>query len=103
MGHLCLFCYLERKVELADIEIVTRYVNDLRKLLNESEAAERKALINSFVKEIEVTNDTLVMKYTVPMAKEGLFEEELSVPHIVRYGGRYWIRTSDLCDVNATL
>ena len=36
----------ERKVELADIETVTRYVNDLRNLLNESEIAERKAFIN---------------------------------------------------------
>ena len=86
----------ERKVELADIETVTRYVNDLRNLLNESKIAERKAFIKSFVKEIEVTGDTVVMRYTIPMAKEGLLEESLGVPRIVRHGGAEGIRTPDL-------
>ncbi len=44
----------------------------------------RLAFIKSFVKENEVIGDTVVMKYTISMAKEGLFEEELGAPHIVR-------------------
>ncbi len=85
-----------RKVELADLETVTRYVNDLRKLLNESSIAERKSFIKSFVKEVVVTSDKAELKYTIPVSKEGLLEESLGVPHIVRYGGAEGIRTPDL-------
>ncbi len=46
-----------RKVELADLETVTCYVNDLRNLLSESSIAERKSFIKSFVKEVIVTGD----------------------------------------------
>ncbi len=93
----------ERKVELADVETVTRYVEDLRNLLDESTIAERKSFIRSFVREIEVTGDKVLLKYTLPMTTAGLTEESIGVPHIVHYGGQYWTRTSDLCDVNATL
>jgi site-specific DNA recombinase len=78
----------ERKVELADMETVTRYVEDLRKLLDESGIAERKSFIKSFVKEIVVTGDNVLLRYKIPMTKEGLVEENLGVPHIVHYGGR---------------
>ena len=85
----------DRKVELADIETVTRYVKDLRTLLDESTITERKSFIRSFVKEIEVTGDKVLLKYTIPMTTGGLTEESLAVPHIVRYGGPLWIRTTD--------
>jgi site-specific DNA recombinase len=86
---------MERKVELADMETVTRYVKDLRNLLDESEIAERKSFIKSFVREILVTGDNVVLKYRIPMAKEGLVEENLGVLHIVQYGRPYRIRTCD--------
>ncbi len=92
-----------RKVELADLETVTRYVNDLRNLLNESSIAERKSFIKSFVKEIVVTADKAELKYTIPLSKEGLLEENLGVPHIVRYGGPEGIRTPYLLTASQTL
>jgi len=82
-----------RKVELADLETVTRYVNELRDLLNESSIAERKSFIRSFVKEVVVTGDKAELKYTIPLSNEGPMEESLGVPHIVRYGGPGEIRT----------
>ena len=30
------------------------------------------------------------VKNTIPLSNEGPLEESLGVPHIVRYGGRYW-------------
>ena len=66
---------------------MTSYVNDLRNLLNDSSIAERKSFIKSFVKEIVVTGDNVSLRYTIPISKNGLVEENLGVPHIVRYGG----------------
>jgi hypothetical protein len=34
--------------------------------------------------------------YTVSLLPEGLTKERVGVLPIVRYGGRYWARTSDL-------
>ena len=76
-----------RKVELADSETVTRYVNELRDLVNESSITERKAFIKSFVKEVVVTDDKAELKYTIPLSKDGPLEESLGIPHIVRFGG----------------
>ena len=92
-----------RKVELADLETVTQYVNELRDLLTESSIAERKSFIKSFVKEVVVTGDKAELKYTIPLSSDGPLAEDLEVPHIVRFGGDRGIRTPDLCDANAAL
>jgi hypothetical protein len=92
-----------RKVELADLETVTQYVNELRDLLTESSIAERKSFIKSFVKEVVVTGDKAELKYTIPLLKEGPLEESLGVPHIVRFGGARGIRTPDLLTASQTL
>lgn len=39
--------------ELANLETVTRYVDDLRRLLDESSLIERKSFVRSFVKEVK--------------------------------------------------
>lgn len=85
-----------RKVELADLETVTQYVNELRDLLTESSIAERKSFIKSFVKEVVVTGDKAELRYTIPLSNERAMEENLGVPHIVRFGGPEGIRTPDL-------
>ena len=85
----------ERRVELADVETITRYVKDLRNLLDESSLAERKSFIRSFVREIEVSRDNVLLKYSIPLTTGGLTEESLGVTHIVHYGGPLWIRTTD--------
>ena len=86
----------EWRVELADIETVTRYVQDLRNLLSQSAIAERKSFIKSFVKEIVMTNDTAILKYTIPLPKAGVLEEHLGVLHIAHHGGAEGSRTPDL-------
>jgi DNA invertase Pin-like site-specific DNA recombinase len=85
-----------RKVELADPETVTSYVNDLRTVLSESSMAERKSFIKSFVKEVIVTGNRAELKYTIPLSKDGPLAEDLEVPHIVRFGGAEGSRTPDL-------
>ena len=43
-----------------------------REVLVESELTERRAFIESFVKEIVVTPDDALMRYTVPMTEDSL-------------------------------
>ena len=61
----------DRRAELVDLEMVTRCVNDLRNLLDESFIAERKLFIQSFVKEIKVTGDEVLLTDTMPLPPEG--------------------------------
>ena len=93
----------DRKVELADMETVTQYVADLRNLLSDSTLADRKSFIKSFVSEVRVTGTEVLLAYNLPASEGKLANETCVVPPIVHYGGRYWTRTSGLCDVNAVL
>ena len=86
----------ERKVELADITTVTAYVEDLRNLLSGSSLAERKSFIKSFVKEVRVTGNKVLLAYTIPLPPKRLPREEISVLSIVHSGGAEGIRTPDL-------
>ena len=71
----------------------------------------RRPGFGAFVKEIAVAPGAATIRYTIPMPGDspllGGDAEELPlggpVLSTVKSGGRYWIRTSDLCDVNATL
>ena len=78
----------DRRVELADTETVTHYVADLRSLLSESPLAERKSFVRSFVKEVQVTGDEVLVKYTLPMLAKGMCEEKFSVLSIGHDGGQ---------------
>jgi site-specific DNA recombinase len=93
----------ERRLELADAETVSKCIAYLQNLLSESSLVERKSFIRSFVKDIKVTGNEVLLTYTIPMLPKGLTEERLPVLCIVHDGGQYWIRTSDPCDVNAVL
>ena len=77
----------DRRVELADMEMVTRCVDDLRDLLEESTLTERKSFIRSFVKEVKVTGDEVLLTYTMPLPPQGITEERVGVLHSVHYGG----------------
>ncbi len=83
----------DTRVELADMDTVTGYVEDLRSLLSESSFTERRSFIRSFVKEVKVTENEVLLNYTIPMAPGGITQEELMVPSIVHYGGAGGIRT----------
>ena len=90
-----------QKVQLADEQSVKESLADLRELLNSSPICETREFIRSFVKEVKVTSDQVVLTYTMPTG-EGLTEEAVVLPS-VKHGGRYTARTYDLCDVNAML
>lgn len=83
----------DRRVYMADMEMVTRYVQDLRSLLDDSPLMERKSFIKSFVKEARVTGNEVSLIYTMPIAPRKMTNEEPVVLPIVHYGGPHWIRT----------
>ncbi len=62
----------QRRVVLDDVETITAYAQDLSQFLNESELTERRAFIETFVKEILVMPGDTLMRYTVPMRNDSL-------------------------------
>ena len=86
----------DRRMELVDLETVARCVEDLRNLLEESSIAERKSFIRSFVKEIKVTREEVLLTYTMPLPPEGISEERLPVLYSVHRGGAKGTRTNPL-------
>jgi site-specific DNA recombinase len=78
----------DRKVELADLETVSCYVDDLHDLLKEGLLAERRAFIRSFIKEVRVTGGEAVLNYSMPLLPEKVTIEKEGVLPTVQYGGR---------------
>ncbi len=54
------------KVQLPDERSVREALEDLREMLNDSPLCETRAFIRSFVKEVRVTSDEVVLTYTMP-------------------------------------
>ena len=85
----------QRREVLDDVETITAYALDMSMFLNESELTERRAFIESFVKEIVVKPDNAVVRYTIPMPEDspipGRDAEEMalngSVLSTVKSGG----------------
>ena len=48
---------------------ISAYAKDMRDFLNESELTERRAFIESFVKEIVVMPGDALMRYTIPISQ----------------------------------
>lgn len=80
----------DKRVYLADMQAVTEYIKDIQKLLEESSLAEKRSFIKSFVQEVKVTGQEVLLTYTLPMAHEGTIETETAVLPTVQYGGQYW-------------
>jgi hypothetical protein len=76
----------DRRVELADINTLTIYAADMRRLLDESGLPERRAFIRSFVKELVVKDNTVKVTYTAPFLSGAITEEDSVLP-IVHNGG----------------
>ena len=101
----------QRRTVLYDMNTIAAYAQDMSGFLEESELTERRAFIETFVKEIVVMPGNALMRYTIPMPDDsripGGNAKEMalngSILSTVKNGGRYWTRTSDLCDVNAAL
>ena len=88
---------------LDDVETVAAYAQDMSEFLEESELTERRAFIQTFVKEIVVSSAGALMRYTVPMpddsALHGGKAEELdlngSVLPTAQSGGPVGTRTQN--------
>ena len=93
----------QRREVLDDVETITAYAQDLSVFLNESELTERRAFIESFVKEIVVMPGNAVVRYTIPMPDDspipGRDAEEMAlhspVLSTVKFGGPGRYRTYD--------
>ena len=59
----------QRRKVLDDVNTITAYAQELRDFLDESEPTERRAFIQSFVKEIVVMPDNALLRYTVPISQ----------------------------------
>ena len=59
----------QRREVLDDVETITAYALDMSMFLNKSELTERRAFIESFVKEIVVMPDNAVVRYTIPISQ----------------------------------
>ena len=76
-----------RRVELADLGLVTEYVEDLRNVLTYSSIAEQRAFIRSFVKEVKVTGNEVLLTYTMPLPPQRITQECAGVLNTVHDGG----------------
>ena len=93
----------QRRAELDDVETIAAYAQDMSEFLKESELTERRAFIETFVKEIVVMPGDALMRYTIPMPDDsripGGNAEEMplngSVLSTVKIGGPSGIRTLD--------
>ena len=73
----------QRRKVLDQVETITAYAQDMRRFLKKSELTERRVFIESFVKEILVTPDNALMRYTVPMPEDspasGMSAEDMAL------------------------
>ena len=83
------------KAEVATQQEVAKCVADFKELLQEGSLVEKKAFVRSFVNEVRVTGEQVLVNYTVPMSPPKLKDEKNPVLDIVRYGGPLWTRTTD--------
>ena len=82
-------------MEPFDEKTVQHYVEDMRDVLTNSPLTERRSFVKSFVKEVKVTGKDVLLTYTIPMSRNRVLQEGVTVLDTVQDGGRHWIRTSD--------
>ncbi len=80
-----------------DMEAVRAYVNDLANILEESEPAQRKGFLRSFVKKIVIDRDTAKLYYKLPVPPDGKRVESVGVLSIDTPGGEGGTRTPTHC------
>ena len=93
----------QRRKVLDNANTIAAYAKDMKDFLNESELTERRAFIQSFVKEIIVVPGDALLRYTVPMPDDSLIPGRATekvalngaVLPSVKSGGPAGIRTLD--------
>lgn len=71
-----------RSLDMADLEAVRGYVEDLRDLLGSSPIVEQRGFLRSFVERIEVDDSQATMYYSVPVPPNASVEEVEALPFI---------------------
>ena len=97
----------QRRVVLDDVKTITAYAQDMNRFLQKSELTERRAFIETFVREIELLPDNAVVRYTIPMPDDspipGRDAEEMalngSVLSTVKFGGPTWMVGSTIFEM----
>jgi site-specific DNA recombinase len=87
---------IARGVEMVDAARVKAYAQDLQGLLEEADFTERKTLLRSFIKRIEVNEKQVTIHYNLPTPQDEESEEQIGVLPIETLGGAEGIRTPDL-------
>ena len=59
----------QRRAVLDDVNTIAAYARDMSEFLNESELTERRAFIETFVKEIVVMPGDALLRYTIPISQ----------------------------------
>ena len=59
----------QRRADLDDVNTIAAYAQDMSEFLKESELTERRAFIETFVKEIVVMPGDALMRYTIPISQ----------------------------------
>ena len=93
----------QRRAALDEVDTIAAYAQDMSDFLKKSELTERRAFIETFVKEIVVVPGNALMRYTIPMPEDsripGGNAEDMalngSVLSTVKNGGAEGIRTPD--------
>ena len=77
----------QRRKVLDDVNAIAAYAREMKDFLEESELTERRAFIETFVKEILVVPGDALMRYTVPMPDDsrapGKATEKVALPDAV--------------------
>ena len=59
----------QRRAVLDDVRTITAYTQDMNRFRRKSELTERRAFIETFVREIELLPDNAVVRYTIPISQ----------------------------------
>ena len=57
----------QRRIVLDDVNTIAAYAQDMSEFLNQSEMTERRAFVETLVKEIVVMPGNALLRYTIPM------------------------------------
>ena len=87
----------QRRAVLDDVKTITAYAKDMSRFLQKSELTERRAFIETFVKEIELLPDNAVVRYTIPIS------QSTRKAQVLVGGGSEEFRVGDAADASRQL
>ena len=87
----------QRRAYLDDVNTISAYAKDMKDFLEESELTERRAFIESFVKEIMVIPGDALIRYTIPIS------QSTRKAQVLVGGGSEEFRVGDAADASRQL